>query len=173
MLLVSGVLRRISISSRNVQHAVRDEILSRPVGVHNRRNQILRNILIIGQELLRVLREAIAAVSEGRIVVVRPDPGIQADTVNDLSGIQPLRLRIGIQLVKIRYPQCQIGVGKKLHRLRLGQSHKERINVLLDRSLLQKCPEHVRRFHILRVSGIRSDNDAGRVKIVIQGLGLS
>ena len=171
VLLVLRILRRVAVGSRDIQHAVRNEILPRPVRLHNRLDQILRNVLIVRQQLLRILRQAVSAVTERRIVVVRPDAGIQTDAVNDLPRVQALGLRIGVQLVKIRNPQCQIGVGEQLHRLRLGQPHEKRVDVLLDGSLLQKCRKDMRRFPVLLLLRIESHNDAGRVQIVVQRLG--
>ena len=50
------------------QHPISDEILSCAVQFHNGLNQILRYILVIGQELLRILRQAVAAIAEGEII---------------------------------------------------------------------------------------------------------
>ena len=59
------------------------EILPCAVGVHDGLNQIFGNIVVVGQELLRVFREAIAAVAEGRVVVVGAYAGVEADSVYD------------------------------------------------------------------------------------------
>ena len=59
------------------------EILSGAVGVHYCLNQVLRDIVVIGKELLGVFREAVAAVAEGRVVVVGAYAGVEADSVYD------------------------------------------------------------------------------------------
>ena len=63
----------VIIISRLVQHPVGNEILARAVALHNRLNQILRHILIVRQQLLRILRQTVAPVAERRIVIMRAD----------------------------------------------------------------------------------------------------
>ena len=43
---------------------VRDEVLPRAVAVHYRLDQVLRNVRVVRQKLLRVLRKAVAPVAE-------------------------------------------------------------------------------------------------------------
>src|SRR3546814_4572194 len=50
-------------------HFGRHEILARSVRRNDRLDQILRHILVIGEHLLGVLGQAIAAIAEGGIVV--------------------------------------------------------------------------------------------------------
>ena len=65
------------------------------------------------------------------------DAGVQADTLDDLLGVQALHLGVGIQLIEVRHPQGQIGIGKELDGLGLGKAHDEGIDVFLDCSILQ------------------------------------
>ena len=54
------------------QHPVRDEVLPRAVAVHYRLDQVLRNVRVVCQELLRVLREtrpAVAGAGDGDLDV--------------------------------------------------------------------------------------------------------
>ena len=75
------------------------------VRLHNRPHDILRDIFIIRQKLLRILGQAVSAVTEGRIIIMRPNPGVQANSFYDLTGIKTIDLRVGIQFFKIRNPQ--------------------------------------------------------------------
>src|SRR3546814_7429824 len=63
-----------------------DEILARRVRGDDRLDQILRLLLVIGEHLLGVLGQAIAAVSEGRIVV----EGADARSEEHTSELQSL-----------------------------------------------------------------------------------
>ena len=99
---------------------------------------------------------------------MRPDSGIQADAFNDLPGIQAAHLRVGIQLVEKADAQRQIGICKKLHRLRFRGMGDQRRDILLNGAFLQKLHEpfgiHPSFFMIRR----NADDDAGRIEIVIQ-----
>ena len=99
--------------------------------------------LIVSQQLLRILGQAVAAVAEAGIIVVAADTRVKADTVDDLLGIETLALGVGVQLIEVRHAQRQIGVGKQLDSLGLGEAHEQRVDVFLDSPFLQKggkCP---------------------------------
>ena len=53
-----------------VVNLVGDEILTGAVALHNGRHHVLRHIGIVGQKLLGVLGEAVAAIAERRVVIV-------------------------------------------------------------------------------------------------------
>ena len=101
------------------------------------------------------------------------DARVKAYAVNDLLRVQALTLRIGIQLVKVGNAQRQISVGEQLDSLGLGKAHEEGINVLLDGPLLQQRRKLVGGCDKVCILGVGADDDAGRVKVVIQGLGLT
>ena len=100
------------------------------------------------------------------------DARVKTYAVNDLLRVQALALRVGIQLIEIGNAQRQIGVGEQLDGLGLGKAHEERINVLLDGPLLQQRRKLVGGCNKVRIFGVGADDDAGRVEVVIQGLGL-
>ena len=127
-----------------MQHLIRNEILAGAVALHNRRHHILRHVLIVGQQLFRVFRQAIAAITKRGVIVVRADTRVQAYALNNGLCIQSLHLRIGIQLIEVADAQRQIGIGEKLHRLRLLHAHKEHRNVYLDCALLQQLRKGMR-----------------------------
>ena len=101
------------------------------------------------------------------------DARIEADAIDNLLGIQALHLGIGVQLVEIGHAQRQIGVGKKLHGLGLGEAHDQRWDVLLDSALLQQLGEGARRLNKAFILGIRANDDAAGIKIVVQRLALA
>ena len=101
------------------------------------------------------------------------DARVKTYAVNDLLRVQALALRVGIQLIEIGNAQRQIGVGEQLDGFGLGKAHEERINVLLDGTFLQQCRKFVGGCDKVRILRIGADDDAGRVEVVIQGLGLS
>ena len=71
--------------------------------------------MIVSQQLLGVFRQAIAAITEGRIVIMVADTRVEADAFNDLTGIQPKALCVAVQLVKIGNTHRQIGVSKEFN----------------------------------------------------------
>ena len=178
----------IIVIPRFLQNLIGNEILACTVALHNRLNQILRHILIVGQELLRILRQTVAPVAERRVVVMRSDARVQTDTLNDGLRIQSLHLRIRIQLVEIAYTQRQIRVGEQLHCLRLLQSHEQRIDVFLDSPFLKQRRKLVRLLFqmlardslnrpVLLVASLyqlrTSHDDAAGVEVVVQRLALT
>ena len=96
------------------------------------------------------------------------DPGIQADTVDDVAGRQPLGFGVGVQLIEIADPQGQIGIGEEFHGLGLGEAHEQCGDILFNGPLLQKGGEDLRLFPGPFVAG---DDDPGGIQIVVQRLG--
>ncbi len=149
---------------------VGDEILAGTVGVDDGLNQIFRHIPVVGQQLLRILWQAIAAIAEGRIVVMGSDSRIEADAVDDGAGVEILRFGIGIKLIEVGNAQGEIGVGKQLDGLGFRKTHEENRDVFLPCTLI----EHIRKgfccLFFFRVGKICSDDDAGRIQVVIERL---
>ena len=109
----------------HLQHLVGHEVLAGAVGVHDGLDQVLRHVFIICQQLLGVLGQAVAAVAEAGVVVVRPDSRLQAHAVDDVAGVEASYLAVGIELVEVGHAQRQVGVGEELHRLGLGGAQHE------------------------------------------------
>ena len=156
-----------------MQNPIRNEILPRAIAFDNRLDQILRHILVIGQQLLRVFRQTVAPITERRIVVMVPNPRVQTHAPNDGLRIQAFHLGISVQLVEEADTQGQIGIGKELHGLSLGQTHKERINLLLYRALLQQGRKSMRGLQQPGIIHIRTHNDTARIQIIIQRTALA
>ena len=71
-------------------------LFSEIIGLYDGRNKCLRDIVIIGAELLGVFWQAVAAVAKGWIVIVGTDAWVKADTFDDVFGIEVLELGIGV-----------------------------------------------------------------------------
>ena len=98
------------------------------------------------------------------------DARVQAYAVDDGPGVQPLDLRICIELVEIADAQRQVGVGEKLHGLGLGEAHVQHIDIRLERALLK----HLRKRDGGRPCAlIASDDNAAGIKVVIQRHGFA
>ncbi len=98
---------------------------------------------------------------------------IKANAIDDLLGVQPLHLGISIQFVEVADTQCQIGVGEQFNSLCLGKAHEQSVNVLFNCAFLQEFCKSVCRFHQTSIIHICTDNDTGRIKVVIQSFALS
>lgn len=68
-----------------LQDLVGDEVLAGAVRVHDGLDEVLRLVFVVGQELLCVLRQAVAAVAERGVVVEGTDAGPQADSAGDVA----------------------------------------------------------------------------------------
>ena len=175
-LLLARVVVPVSmviVVSRLGQYPLRDEVLPRAVAVHYRLDQVLRDVRVVRQELLRVLRQAVPAVAEGWVVVEVPDAGVEAHALDYRVGVQALHLRVGVELVEVAHPQGEVRVGEELHCLSLGQPHVKGLDVLLQRAFLQQGGELVRST-VQTVIPLRAPHyDAARVEVVVQGLALT
>ena len=160
------------VEARLLEHPVRYEVLTRAVAVHYRLDQVLRNVRIVCKELLRVLWEAVASVTERRVVVEVSDARIKAHAPDDGGGVQALHLRVGVELVEVAYTQGEVRVREQLHRLCLGQAHEKSLDVILYGSFLQEGGELVRCTVQTLVPLRTSDDDTARVQVVVQGLAL-
>ena len=109
----------------HLQHLVGDEVLAGAVGVHDGLDQVLRHVSVVGQQLLGVLGQAVAAVAEAGVVVVAADARLQAHAVDDVAGVEASHLAVGIELVEVGHAQRQVGVGEQLHCLGLGGTEHE------------------------------------------------
>ena len=63
-----------------------DEVLARRVRLDDGADQVLRDVAVVRLQLLGVLRQAVAAVPEARVVVVLADPRVEADALDDLGA---------------------------------------------------------------------------------------
>lgn len=152
------------------QHTVGNEVFSCTVAFHNRLNQVFGHVGIVCQELLGVLGQAITAVIEAGIVVMRADARVEADAVDDGLGVQPFHLGIGVKFVEVADTQGQVGVGKELHRFGFGQTHEEGVDVFLYRPFLQECGKGAGSFVQTGVAFGTSYDDAAGIKVVVQCL---
>ncbi len=98
---------------------------------------------------------------------------IQANTVNDLLCVQSLHLGIGIQFVEVADTQCQISVGKQLNCLCLSKAHEQSVDIFLNSTFLQKFCESVCCLYQSSIIHVGSDDDTGRIKVIIQSLALT
>lgn len=96
------------------QNLIDDKLFARAVGIDDGANQVLGNVLEVGEELLGILGQAVPAVAEAGVVVMGPDARVQADSLDNVARVEALALGIGVELVEVRNPQRQIRVGKEL-----------------------------------------------------------
>ena len=163
----------VVVVTGRVQYAVGNEILTGFIAFHDGLDEVFRNILIISQQLLGVLGQAVAAVTERRVVVMASDAWVKAYAVDDGFRVQTLHLGIRVQFVEVGDPQGQVSVGKEFHGLGFGQAHEQRVDVFLDGSFLQ---EGCKIMCGLVQPGIpfgTAHDDAARVEVVIQGFALA
>ena len=101
------------------------------------------------------------------------DTRIKANTVNNLLSIQPLHLCIGIQFIEVANTQSQISISKQLNRFCFGKTHEQSVNVFLDCTFLKQFSKSMCSFYQPSVFYIRTNDDSGRVKVIIQSLALT
>lgn len=167
-----------------LQHLVRHEVLAGGVGVHDRLDEVLGDVPVVGEELAGVLRQAVAAVAEARVVVEVADPGVERDAADDVGGGEALGGAVGVELVEVGDAERQVGVREELHGLGLGAAEHEgrdarravgvRPRAIRGvRPLLEQRREALGGRDGLRVVLRRAHHDAARMKIVVEGVALA
>ena len=112
------------------------------------------------------------------------DARLQAHAVDDVAGVEPADLAVGVELVEVGHAQRQVGVGEELHGLCLGGSQHE----LRDApgavgvhalqlggvgALGEQAGELLRRGDGLRVVLRRANHDAAGVQVVVERFALA
>ena len=77
------ILLRITIPTCHAEYLVGNEVLAGAVALYNGTHHVLGHILIVGQELLGVLGQAIASITEARVVIMGADAGIETNALDD------------------------------------------------------------------------------------------
>lgn len=168
----------------HLQHLVGHEVLAGAVGVHDGLDQVLWYVLVVGQQLLGVLGQAVAAVAEAGVVVVRPDARLQAHAVDDVAGVEAADLAVGVELVEVGDAQRQVRIGEELDGLGLGGAQYELRDALgavsihavqLGRigTLSEQAGKLLGRVHGLSVLLGRPHHDAAGVQVVVESLALA
>ena len=121
ILVVFGV----GVVAGHLEDLVGNKVLAGAVALDDGGHHILRNVLIVGQELLGVFGEAVAAVAKAGVVVVSADAGVKTDAVDDVLSVESFHLGIGVELVEIADAQGEVGVGEELHRLSLFHADEQ------------------------------------------------
>lgn len=87
------------------QDCVSDVVFPCAVALDYSLNQILRNVGVVCKELLGVFRETVAAVAEGRVIVVGADARVQANSINDGFGVEALDFGVGVKFVEVAHAE--------------------------------------------------------------------
>ena len=167
-MLLAGVISLVCfVCTGNFQHTVSNVILTSTVRLHDGFDEIFRNIGVVRKELLGVLRQAVTAITEAGVIVVTANARIKADALDNLLGVQPLHLRIGVQLVEIADTQSQVGIGEQFDSLSFGKAHDQGVDILLDCTFLEQACKGVGSLHQTSIVYIGTYNNAARVQIVV------
>ena len=162
------VVGAIGVPAGLGQDGVGDIVLARAVGLHDGGHHVLGHVLVVGEQLLRIFREAVATIAEGGVVVVGAHAGVQAHALDDARGVQAPGARVGVELVEVGDAQREERVGEELHGLGLGGAHDEHGGLVL-RALGEQVREAPGCLHGLRVGLVGAHDDAGGVEVVVEG----
>ena len=119
------VVGAIGVPAGLGQHGVGDVVLARAVGLDDGGHHVLGHVLVVGEQLLRIFREAVAAIAEGGVVVVGADAGVEADALDDGAAVEALDLGVGVELVEVADAEGEVGVGEEFHGLGLLHAHAQ------------------------------------------------
>ena len=185
------IILSVVVITSHLEYLVGNEVLTGAVALYNGAHHVLRNICIVGQELLGVLGQAITTIAKAGVIVEGTNTGVKAYTLNDGLGVKAFYFCIGIQFVEVADTESQVSVGKEFYGFCLFHAHEEHINVLFDGSFLQQGGKlagflfHLGHIGYLQDSIIlfleiravnnlgATHNDTGRIEVVVEGLALT
>ena len=98
----------------HLQHLVGDEVLAGAVCLHDGLDQVLGHVLVVREQLLGVLGQAVAAVAEAGVVVVAADARLQARVVDDVAVVKAADLTECVELVEVDHAEDKEGVGPSI-----------------------------------------------------------
>ena len=159
----------VVVVTGHFEYAVGDEVFARGVGVYDGAHEILGHVLVVGQELLGVLRQAVAAVAERGVVVHVADAGVETHTVDDLPGVEAFHFGIGVELVEVADAQGEVGIGEEFHGLGFGGTHEEGVDVGFECALLKEGGKGAGGFVQVCVAFGASHDDARGIEVVVEG----
>ena len=189
-LLAVLVVARIVVPACLAQHGVGDVVLARAVALDDGGHHVLGHVGVVGQELLGVLGQAVAAVAEGGVVVVRADARVETDALDDGAAVEALDFGVRVELVEVAHAQGEVGVGEELDGLGLFHAHEEGGDVVFDGAFLEEAGEGLGVHLCLGVAdgfdggvlfvelgafyhlGVAHDDAAG-IEVVVEGFALS
>ena len=159
------------VVSGTLQHTVGDVVFAGAVAVDDGLDEVLGHVVEVGEQLLGVFGEAVAAVAEAGVVVVGAYAGVEAYALDDGLRVEAFHLGVGVELVEVAHAQGQVGVGEELNGFGLGAAHEQYGHVLLDGAFFDDSTEGVgglgQRFSVV------ADNDSAGVEVVVQRLALA
>ncbi len=125
------VMAGVSVIACLAEDLVGDEVLTGAIALDNGSHHVLRNLVVVGQELFGVLGQTVATIAEAGVVIVVTNTGVEAYTSYDRLGIEALDLCIGVELIEIADAQGKVGIGEELDGFSLLQAHEEDGDVFL------------------------------------------
>ena len=108
------LLALVDAVPHHLQHLVCHEVFAGAVGLDDGLDQVLRHVPVVGQQLLGVLGQAVAAVAEAGVVVVGSDARLQAHAVDDVGGVEAEGLAVGVELLEVNHAEDKVGVGPSI-----------------------------------------------------------
>ena len=82
----------VAIVACLAKHPVGDKVFACSVAFHNGLYEVFRHVVVVGQQLLGVLRQAVASIAERWVVVVVAHTGIKAYAADDGLCVEPFHL---------------------------------------------------------------------------------
>ena len=158
----------VVVVTGHFEYTVGDEVFARGVGVDDGAHEVLRHVLVVGQELFGILRQAVAAVAERGVVVHVADAGVETHAVDDLLGVEAFHLGVGVKLVEVADAQGEVGVGEEFHGLGFGGAHEEGVDVGLERALLKEGGKGAGGLIQVFVAFGTSHDDARGIEVVVE-----
>ena len=106
VLIALGVV----VPTSHAENLICDEVFAGAVALDDGGHHVLRDILVVGEQLFGVLGEAVAAVTEGGVVVMCADAWVEANALDDGLGIEPFDFGVGVEFVEVADAKSQVGL---------------------------------------------------------------
>ena len=129
--------------------------------------------MIVRKQLLSIFGQAVAAITERRIIILVADSRVIADALDNVLRVQFLNLGVSVKLIEVSDAQGKIGVSKEFNGLSLSGAHDKRWDVLLNRAVLKKVSKFTGGFNLFGVLRINAYDDSRRIQVIVESFGLA
>ncbi len=119
----------------HVDNAEGQKIFACGIGLDNGADQVLWHLRVVRQKLFGVFGQAVPAVPEAGVVVVRTYAWIEADTFDDLFGVDVVGQGVAVEFIEISNAHGKVGVGEQFDRLGLSRAGQQDGGGFVDRAL--------------------------------------
>ena len=127
VLIALGVV----VPTCHAENLICDEVFAGAVALNDGGHHVLRHVLVVGEQLFGVLGEAVAAVTEGGVIIMCTDAWVEAYALDNGLGIESFDFGVGVEFVEVADAEGEVGVGEEFYGFCFLETHEENRDTLV------------------------------------------